>query len=191
MTDAKEIAILLLKAIALPDERVFSGLGVPKYTTIDYCRMACHMLFCCQHCGTCCTTGDPIRLRPEDAVALAKHLKIPLQKIIKKYTLPDPDRAGALDFKHTRPCKFYDPTAKGCKIYVARPWSCRIFPFLGIYGSEEKILINEACPGAVETMKNLTASLEAARSDPAFLQSFNFQEVKEAKEKLKTVLENI
>jgi Fe-S-cluster containining protein len=191
MTDAKGIAILLIKAIALPDEHVFPGPDVPKYTTVDYYRMACHMLFSCQRCGACCTTGDPIRLRPEDAAALAKHLKIPLQKAIKKYTLPDPDKPGALDFKHILPCKFYDPAAAGCKIYAARPWSCRIFPFLGIYGSEEKVVVNKACPGAVETMKALTASLEAARSDPALAASFNLHEVVEAKEKLKRVLENI
>lgn len=191
MIETKEIAILLLKATALPDERVFRELDVPKYTAVDYYRMACHLLFRCQRCGTCCTTGDPIRLRPEDAAALAKHLKIPLQKALKKYTLPDPERPGALDFKHIRPCKFYDPAAAGCKVYAARPWSCRIFPFLGIYGSESRVLVNEACPGAVETMKNLTASLEMVRSDPAFLASFNPEDVKEAKEKLKRALENI
>ncbi len=191
MTTAKEIALLLLKATALPDETVFKDLDAPKYTAVDYVRMACHLLFCCQRCGTCCTTGDPIRLRPEDAAALAKHLKIPLNKAIKKYTLPDPDTPGALDFKHILPCKFYDPVAKSCKVYPVRPWSCRIFPFLGIYGSENKVKVNESCPGSVETMKNLTVSLEAVRSDPAFLESFSLEEVKEAKEKLKSVLEKI
>lgn len=191
MTDAKDIALLLVKATALPDETIFKELDAPKYTAVDYVRMACHLLFCCQRCGTCCTTGDPIRLRPEDAAALAKHLKIPLRKAIKKYTLPDPDTPGALDFKHIRPCKFYDLAAKGCKVYAARPWSCRIFPFLGIYGSEDRVKVNESCPGSVETMKNLTAALEMVRSDPAFPASFNPEEVKEAKEKLKGVLENI
>ena len=76
--------------------------------------------------------------RQEDAARLAKHLKIPLNKAIKKYTLPDPDKPGALDFKHILPCKFYDASIRGCKIYSARPWSCRIFPFLGVYGSEDQ-----------------------------------------------------
>ena len=65
--DPKEIALLLFRAMMLPDEEVFPQLDEPKYTAADYTRMACHILFRCQRCGTCCTTGDPIRLRPEDA----------------------------------------------------------------------------------------------------------------------------
>ena len=188
--DPHEIAVTLLKATALPDEQVFTELAAPKYTTVDYFRMACHLLFECQHCGNCCTTGDPIRLRREDAARLAKHLKIPLSKAIKKYTLPDPDKPGVLDFKHIRPCKFYDSEAKGCKIYAARPWSCRIFPFLGIYGSEDRIKVNESCPGSVQTSEALTAALEAVSTDPAF-SSLSPEEVRLNKELLRNVLETI
>ncbi|RQW79141.1 MAG: hypothetical protein EHM14_09725, partial [Methanothrix sp.] len=60
--DPKTIAAMLLKATALPDEQVFTELAAAKYTTIDYYRMACHLLFKCKRCGNCCTTGDPIRL---------------------------------------------------------------------------------------------------------------------------------
>ncbi len=189
--DPKEIAIALLKATALPDEQVFAELAAPRYTTIDYYRMACHLLFECQRCGTCCTTGDPIRLRPEDAALLAKHLKIPLSKAIKKYTIPDPDKPGALDFKHIRPCKFYDPEAKGCKIYAARPWSCRIFPFLGIYGSEDRVKVNESCPGSVQTMKTLTAALEEVSTDPIYSHVQDIQDIKQAKQLFRAVLEKL
>ncbi len=116
--DPQKIALLLLKATALTDEQVFRELDAPRYTSVDYVRMACHILFNCQRCGTCCTTGDPIRLRQEDAALLAKHLKIPLNKALKKYTIPDPDRPGVLNFKHILPCKFYDPATSGCKIYT-------------------------------------------------------------------------
>ena len=188
--DPKEIAVTLLKATALPDGQVFTELAEPKYTAVDYYRMACHLLFECQRCGTCCTTGDPIRLRLEDAARLAKHLKIPLNKAIKKYTIPDPGKPGVLDFKHIRPCKFYDSEAKGCKIYAARPWSCRIFPFLGIYGSEDRVKVNESCPGSMQTMNALTAALEGARKDPAF-SSLSPEKVKLNKELLRNVLETI
>ena len=57
-------------------------------------------------------------------------------------------KPGVLNFKHIKPCKFFDPSSKGCKIYAARPWSCRIFPFLGIYDSEDKVKMNESCPGS-------------------------------------------
>ncbi len=192
MTDAKEVAVMLLKAIALPDSVIFTDISIPRYTTVDYYRMACHLLFQCHRCGTCCTTGDPIRLRTEDAVILAKHLKVPLNKVLKKYTLADPDKPATLKFKHILPCKFYDSSARGCKIYSARPWSCRIFPFLGIYGTETRVKVNESCPGSVETMKVLTAAIEEVRSDPAFASILTADidplEVKQAKEWLKMAL---
>lgn len=189
--DPKIIAVMLLKATALPDEQVFTELAAAKYTTIDYYRMACHLLFKCKRCGNCCTTGDPIRLRQEDAALLAKHLKIPLNKALKKYTIPDPDKPGVLDFKHIKPCKFYDPAAKGCKLYSARPWSCRIFPFLGIYGSEDRVKVNESCPGSVETMKALTAAMEEARNERLSPGAYSYEEIRAAKVALRSALENV
>jgi len=88
--EATKIAEILLAATAIPDAQ-FPELGLPRYTTVDYYRMASHMLFRCKRCGNCCTTGDPIRLRPDDAAAIARHLKIPLNKVLKKYTAADPD----------------------------------------------------------------------------------------------------
>ena len=122
---------------------------------------------------------------------LAKHLKIPLNKALKKYTIPDPDKPGVLNFKHIKPCKFFDPFAKSCKIYVARPWSCRIFPFLGIYGSEERVLVNESCPASVQTMSILTAALEEVRRDSQLLSIVDSDEVRQAKEMLKDALKLI
>ncbi len=190
MTDAKEVAITLIKAIAISDNDIFTDSTSPKYTTIDYYRMACHSLFECKHCGTCCTTGDPIRLKHEDIAKIAKHLKIPTNKAIKKLTVKDPDKPEVLDFKHILPCKFYDIEAEVCKIYTVRPWSCRIFPFLGIYGSENQVKVNESCPGSVETMKILTAAMEETRSKIA-VSTFGVEVVRQAKEKLRTVLENV
>ena len=189
--DPKQMAILLLQAVALPDEQVFLEPTSPKYTKVDYYRMACHLLFHCQRCGTCCATGNPIRLRPEDAAALAKHLKIPLQKARKKYTIPDPDKPGVLDFKYTQPCKFHDPKALGCKIYAVRPWSCRIFPFLGIYGSEDRVLVKESCPGSMETMRTLTAALDEVCNDPVGFASVEPEDVRRAKLLLRMALEMV
>ena len=144
MRDPRSVALALLKAISLSDGEVFREMDAPRYTTIDYYRMACHILFQCRRCGTCCTTGDPIRLRREDAREMARHLKIPLNKFIKKYANPDPDRPEVLNFKHILPCKFYDARREGCKIYSVRPLSCRIFPFLGVYGCEEQVVVKQA-----------------------------------------------
>jgi Fe-S-cluster containining protein len=189
--DPKNVALQLLSATSLPDGQVFANLDAPRYTTVDYYRMACHMIFQCQRCGNCCTTGDPIRLRQEDAAAIAKSLKIPLNRALKKYTIQDPEKAGVLNFKHILPCKFYDSSVKGCKIYAARPWSCRIFPFLGIYGSEDRILVNQSCLGSVETMKILKEAIEAVRSDPKMSYTADPAEVRRAKVFLRKALNSI
>ena len=188
--DPKEVAVLLLKATMLPDGEVFPRLDQPKYTPADYTRMACHILFRCQRCGTCCTTGDPIRLRPEDAAQLAKHLKIPLNRALKKYTIPDPKKPGVLDFKHILPCKFYDRLAGGGKIYAARPWSCRIFPFLGVYGSSDQVVVNPSCPGSVETMEILTRAMEEVQREQEGY-SPSTEEIRRSKEHLRRVLDEL
>jgi len=189
--DPRKVALQLLSATSLPDGQVFTELDAPRYTTVDYYRMACHMIFQCQRCANCCTTGDPIRLKPEDAAAIAKSLKIPLNKALKKYTIQDPKKPGVLDFKHILPCKFYDLSAKGCKIYAVRPWSCRIFPFLGIYGSEDKIKVNESCPGSVETMKILKEAIEAVRADAKMPRADDPAKVRSAKAFLRVALDSI
>ena len=149
------------------------------------------MIFECQRCGNCCTTGEPIRLRQEDAALLARGLKIPLNKVLKKFTIKDSQRAGVLNFKHILPCKFYDQSAKGCKIYQFRPWSCRIFPFLGIYGSEDRVVVNELCPGSVQTMKVLKEAIESVKNDVEMADSADPALVRVAKLFLREVLKSI
>jgi Fe-S-cluster containining protein len=187
----EEVAIKLLQATSMPDDSMFPDRAVPMNTVIDYYRIACHVLFICERCGTCCTTGDPIRLRQDDLSRIAKHLKIPPGKAIKKLTVPDPDRPSVLNFKKILPCKFYDPVQRECKIYYARPWSCRIFPFIGIYGSEDHVKVHESCPSSVKVVKMLTEALEEVRSDPTFLSSFDLDTIRRAKQWFKDVLKSV
>lgn len=191
MTSTREAAIKLLQATSLSDESVFLNQTIPMNTLVDYYRIACHILFVCERCGTCCIIGNPIRLSREDISRIGKYLKIPLNKAIKKLTIPDPARPGVQNFKKVNPCKFYDPVQKGCKIYDARPWSCRIFPFVGIYGSDDQIKVHESCPGSVKAVKMLTEAVEELRSDPGFPRSFDIDIVKEAKQYFKDVLSTI
>lgn len=197
MTSPRDVAIKLLEATSLPDEKVFSNKAIamsaliPMNTLVDYYRIACHVIFVCERCGNCCITGNPIRLSQEDILRISKHLKVPLNKAIKKFTIEDPDRLGVLNFKKTIPCKFYDPVQKGCKIYGARPWSCQIFPFIGIYGNEDQIKIHESCPGSVKAVKTLTDTVEVLRSDLEFSLSFDLERVKKAKQYFKDVLSAI
>ncbi len=191
MTLPREVALMLLQATSLPDESVFLDRTVPVNTVVDYYRIACHVLFVCDRCGTCCTTGDPIRLSQDDIARIARLQKIPVGKAAKKYTVPDPYKPGVLDFKKILPCKFYDPVRGGCKIYDARPWSCRIFPFIGIYGSEDHVKVHESCPGSVNAVKMLTEAVEELRSDSAFSPSFDKEMVKRAKQWFKDVLDTV
>lgn len=186
-----EVAIKLLEATSVPDECVLLNKAIPINTLIDYYRLACHVLFVCERCGTCCAIGNPIRLSQEDISRIARHLKIPLNKAIKKLTIPDPARPGVLNFKKINPCKFYDPVQKGCKIYDARPWSCRIFPFIGIYGSEDYIKIHESCPGSAKAIKTLTDTVEELRSNSELSLFFDLETVKRAKQYFKDVLTTI
>jgi Fe-S-cluster containining protein len=191
MTSPREVAIKLLQATSLSDESVFLNQTIPTNTLVDYYRIACNILFVCERCGTCCITGNPIRLSQKDISRIARYIKIPLNKAIKRLTIPDPAKPGVVNFKKINPCKFYDPVQKGCKIYDARPWSCRIFPFIGIYGSEDQIKIHESCPGSVKAVKALTDTVEELRSDPNFPLSFDLDTVKDAKQYFKDVLSAI
>ena len=188
MKEPRAIALQLLQATALPDEQIYTGLSEARYTTVDYYRMACHIFLSAKDAAPVAPpaipSGSGLRMR----LSWPGTSRYPLSKAIKKYTVPDPDKPGALDFKHILPCKFYDARALGCKIYPARPWSCRIFPFLGIYGCEDRVVVNESCPGSVQTMKALTAALEEVRSDSSFSVSNNPNDAKRAKDALRAAL---
>jgi Fe-S-cluster containining protein len=184
--ETRQVVSALLDALARPDEGMF---GRPRYTDADYCRMACHLIFRCQRCGTCCRTGDPIRLRREDLAAIARHLKIPIGRAARKYALLDPERPEALLFRHVKPCKLYDERARRCKIYPARPWSCRIFPFLGIYGSEDRVLVHSTCPGSLQAMSDLEKAMEEARASAP--RAPTSEETRRAREMLERALKEV
>jgi len=161
MTAPREIAMKLIEATSmLGDPRAEDPL-VPTLSQADYYRIACHMLFACRRCGTCCRTGDPIKLREDDVKRIARHLRITPSRAMKRYVARRVSESGKsfLAMKHTRPCRFYDESTTGCSIYEARPWSCRIFPFLGIYGSEDAVKVHTSCPGSIEAVKALTGAL--------------------------------
>ena len=187
----REVAIKLMEATSLPDEDLFLNKATPMNTLIDYYRIACHIIFICERCGICCTTSNPIRLSQDDISRIARHFRIPLNKAIKKFAIPDSDRPGVLKFKKIAPCKFYDPMKDGCKIYAARPWSCRIFPFLGIYGSEDQIKVHENCRGSVKAVRKLTDAVEELRSNSEFPRTLDLERIKKAKQYFKDVLTTI
>ncbi len=82
-------------------------------------------------------------------------------EVIEEYTMPHPTEPDLRAFKKTAPCRFYDETKKGCKIYQARPMVCRCSPFLspgqiGLHGIE----FYEDCPASEESVRRIEKDLD-------------------------------
>jgi len=127
----------------------------------DYLRIQVQLDFQCRRCGICCQVADPIDIYPKDIRRLASHFSISIKEATDKYTIPHPDEPDIRAFKATNPCRFYDETTKGCRIYNARPMVCRCSPFLspGQIGLEG-IEIYEDCPAAVGCFKEIENDLD-------------------------------
>lgn len=134
----------------------------------DYLRIQVQMDFQCKRCGICCRVADPIDIYPKDIRRLASHFDISIDEAIEEYTIPHPNEPDIRAFKASMPCRFYDETLKGCKIYPARPMVCRCSPFLspGQIGLEG-IEIYEDCPAALEHFKRIERDLDVLLSPDA------------------------
>ncbi|MDM7912562.1 MAG: YkgJ family cysteine cluster protein, partial [Methanotrichaceae archaeon] len=91
-----------------------------------------------------------------------------IEEIIDEYTIPHPSEPDLRAFKVSAPCRFYDETQKGCKIYPARPMVCRCSPFLspgqiGLIGIE----IYEECPASQESLKRIEKELDRLQNPDA------------------------
>ncbi|VVB72470.1 Putative zinc- or iron-chelating domain protein [uncultured archaeon] len=127
----------------------------------DYLRIRVQMDFKCHRCGICCQVADPIDIYPKDIRRLASYFELSLEETIREYTIPHPSEPDIRAFKVSAPCRFYDKTIKGCKIYPARPMVCRCSPFLspgqiGLQGIE----IYEDCPASRESLKIIERDLD-------------------------------
>jgi Fe-S-cluster containining protein len=127
----------------------------------DYLRIQAQLDFHCKRCGICCQIADPIDIYPKDIRRLASYFNISIEETIEEYTIPHPTEPDISAFKKSAPCRFFDKTLKGCKIYQARPMVCRCSPFLspgqiGLQGVE----IYEDCPASEESHKRIERNLE-------------------------------
>jgi Fe-S-cluster containining protein len=127
----------------------------------DYLRIQTQLDFQCKRCGICCQIADPIDIYPKDIRRLASYFNISKEETIKEYTIPHPTEPDLLAFKISAPCRFFDKTLKGCRIYQARPMVCRCSPFLspgqiGLQGIE----IYEDCPASEENLEKIERNLE-------------------------------
>ncbi len=127
----------------------------------DYLRIQIQVDFQCHRCGHCCQVADPIDIYPKDIRRLASFFNACEEEVIREFTIPHPSEPDLLAFKSVAPCRFYDASQKGCKIYQARPMVCRCSPFLspsqiGLQGVE----IYEDCPASEESYTRIQKDLD-------------------------------
>lgn len=119
-------------------------------------RAAMIEFFKCKRCGKCCTEINNIDLHLGDIQRIARFLGESESRIRDQFTAPT-SKAGIVRVK-SQPCPFYDREAKGCRIYSARPYCCRMYPFLTADAAGD--LVNLAqCPSGMDTL------LEFMKSD--------------------------
>jgi Fe-S-cluster containining protein len=96
----------------------------------------------CGRCGTCCI--EPVvPVTDSDVARISKELSVPPQKFIRFYTMDEMDFNEDSEFwvnfpegkmamglkKRNERCIFLSDTIS-CKVYEARPMTCRTFPYM-------------------------------------------------------------
>lgn len=114
--------------------------------------------------GHCCKGQGCIYIFPPDISRLIKHLSIDLETFLDEYTKPEMEACGVDESAGMVPyltlkehedgaCLFLDE--KGlCKIYHARPFQCRGYPFWNQNVRDEESWNNviEYCPGVKQAL---------------------------------------
>lgn len=89
--------------------------------------------FKCDQCGQCCSgPGEGyIWIARAEIELLAKHLKIPVSQLRKKYLKRIVTRTSIIEHQVTKDCIFLKNIdgQKKCSIYPVRPQQCRTWPF--------------------------------------------------------------
>jgi Fe-S-cluster containining protein len=85
-------------------------------------------------CFTRCCADVNILLTPVDILRLARHLDITTTEFLDEHTMMPVTKELQLPVvmlkmgdDEAKRCRFVD-TEKGCGVYEARPWSCRMYP---------------------------------------------------------------
>lgn len=92
---------------------------------------AAGLRFKCTECGQCCT-GAPgyVWVSDEEIIAMAEHLKLPLEEFVPRYLRLVNGRYALLErpvSPTTYDCIFLKN--KKCSVYTVRPRQCRTFPW--------------------------------------------------------------
>lgn len=89
--------------------------------------------FECFQCGNCCSGPDEgyIWITKPEIELLAKHLRLSVEQLRKKYLKRIGTRTSIIEEGVTKDCIFLTKIdgRKGCAIYPVRPNQCRTWPF--------------------------------------------------------------
>lgn len=148
----------------------------PDITPLDIdhtFRFACQPEVPCFN--ACCHDLNQV-LTPYDVLVLKKFLKLPSSRFLQKYTIRETgNRSGLPVISLKSPgaeqaCPFLTP--EGCRVYAARPSSCRVYPLMRLARRDratgrirtEHYLLQEAhCQGFEAAASHTPESWEASQ----------------------------
>jgi Fe-S-cluster containining protein len=81
----------------------------------------------CKACANCCRETQ-VNVSSEDIERLAKYLEMPVEQVLKEYTVVDSEDRETILRQTKDGCVFLDHNL--CLVYEARPRACRDFPYL-------------------------------------------------------------
>ena len=106
--------------------------------------------FECTQCGDCCT-GAPgfVWVNAEEIAALAEEVGMDVAAFEAKYVRKVGIRKSLIEYANGD-CVFFDPQARKCTVYHARPRQCRTWPFWqsNVQSEEAWKQTFEVCPGS-------------------------------------------
>jgi Fe-S-cluster containining protein len=106
--------------------------------------------FTCTQCGDCCT-GAPgtVWVSEEELQEIAEYLGKPIGEIRLFHTRIIRGRVSLTEFANGD-CTFFDPWARKCTVYKARPTQCRTWPFWNSHlaSAEAWQKVCDVCPGS-------------------------------------------
>ena len=117
--------------------------------------------FTCSACGDCCT-GEPghVWVNEDEVAALAAALQLTPDAFEAQHVRKLGSRRSLLE-RFNGDCVLFDPDARRCTVYAARPTQCRTWPFWRSNVESEAAWQEtcEVCPGSGEGELHSAASI--------------------------------
>jgi Fe-S-cluster containining protein len=113
----------------------------------------------------CCNEPEVVSINMDDLWRLAERFHSKPMRMAKIYCKRHPTDKTAWALKKVKPCQFYDPERKGCKIYNYRPDICRAYPFISQYFEPGSIKIYPGCQGCKDIIEEFNLNVVEESGD--------------------------